>query len=472
MNRYFLLISGVLILSVLSSCEDSYFNTDPDVKLSFSVDTVFFDTVFTTVGSTTEQFTVINRNKQAVRISEIRLAGGMDSNFRLNINGLVQNLANDVEIRGKDSMYVFVEVTVDPVGQNSPMVIQDSIVFVTNGNVQDIDLIAWGQDVHLINGEIIQSATWTNDKPYLVYNSMMVDTLQILTIEAGTQIHFHNRSTMYISGTLIVNGTLDDPVIFEGDRLEELYEDIPGQWGGLYFVNGSIGNSINYAEIKNAINGLHLGNFYATSPPPDLILSNTKIEHMNYAGISSIGADISAFNCVISDCGFYALALTTGGSYQFTHSTIANFWNYANRITPSLVMTNYYNFNDTALFTGDLVKAEFGNCIIYGDRDTEIGIDKLEGIGEFSYLFDHCLIRADTAEFNLSDTLLFKNIIVNKDPRFASITDYDYQLDTLSFAKDKGSPGIGIQFPLDILMQDRTIDAGPDLGAYERIEEK
>jgi len=470
MNRLSVFIYGCLIACIIHSCEKDIFNTDKDVTLAFSVDTLFFDTIFTTIGSTTREIKVYNPEKQSIKVSSINLAGGSASSFRLNINGLEQNDAKNIEIRGKDSLYIFIEVTVDPLGQDAPMVIQDSIVFITNGNMQDIDLVAWGQDVNLINGEEIQTTTWTNIKPYLVYNSMLVDTLQTLSIEAGTRIHFHNRSTLYVSGTLIVNGTLEEPVIFQGDRLEELYEDIPGQWGGIYFINGSSNNSINYAEIKNAINGIHLGNLYTSSLPPDLILSNSKIEHINYAGISSIGATITVSNSIIADCGFYGILLTTGGEYEFMHCTISNFWNYANRITPTLLLTNYYNINDTALFTGELIKADFGNCIISGNRATEIGIDHLEGIGEFNYLFNHCIVKADISKIDLSDTSLYKNIFVNYDPRFVSVSEYDYQLDTLSFAKDIGSPVIGNLFPLDILMQDRTVDDGPDLGAYERME--
>lgn len=470
MGRLLTYILCCLLVCFIWSCEKDTFNTGKNVRLTFSVDTLFFDTIFTTIGSTTREIKVYNPKKQSIKISNIYLAGDDGSSFRLNINGREQNQVENVEIRGEDSLFIFVEVTVNPLGQDAPMVIQDSIVFITNGNLQDVDLVAWGQDVNLINGEEIQTTTWTKTKPYLVYNSLLVDTLQTLTIEAGTQIHFHNRSTMYISGTLVVNGTMEEPVVFQGDRLEDLYQDIPGQWGGLYFLNGSSNSSINYAEIKNAVNGIHLGNFYTSSLPPDLILSNTKIEHINYAGISSIGATLAVNNSIITDCGFYGVLLTTGGEYEFYHCTISNFWNYANRITPTLLITNYYNFNDTALFTGELTKAEFGNCIIFGDRQTEIGVDQLSGYGAFNYHFNHCIIRADTTKIDLSDPLKFDTIYVNADPRFISISESNFQLDTLSFAKDIGSGTIANMFPLDILMQDRTIDAGPDLGAYERVE--
>lgn len=463
-NCYFLFLTfGILI-----QCERDNLITDPNAKLSFSHDTILFDTVFTTIGSTTKQLKVYNRHTRDIEIASVYLEGGDQSNFRLNIDGLSSCHAENILIRESDSIFIFVEVTIDPVAQNNPFVVQDSIVFITNGNVQDIDLVAWGQDVHLINSEIIKTQTWTNDKPYLIYNSMRVDTLETLTINKGTRVYFHRNSTLYVSGTLIVSGTLEEPVTFQGDRLESMYEYIPGQWGGMYFINGSQNNKIDYAEIKNAVTGIHLGNLYSEDAPPTLELSNTIITHMNYAGVSSVGATISAYNCVVSDCGFYCAVLTAGGRYDFNHCTFANYWGYSNRITPNVMITNFYNFNDT-LFTGELVNAGFGNCIIYGDKKTEIGFGFLADV-YYNYKFDFCLLKVDTSKLDISNPEYFNKIFVNTNPGFFSYNDFNFQLDTLSYAKDKGSEEIAVKFPLDILQNSRVEDAGPDLGAYERIE--
>jgi hypothetical protein len=337
--------------------------------------------------------------------------------------------------------------------------------------VQDIDLIAWGQDVHLFNGEIISSQTWTNDKPYLIYNSILVDTNEILMVDAGTRIHLHRGSTFYIAGTLIVSGSVEEPVHFQGDRLESIYDDVPGQWNGLYFLNGSQNNRMDHVQIRNAISGVHLGNLFTESEAPDLLITNAIIEHMTYAGISTISATVDAENCIIGDCGFYGLVLTTGGSYRFTHCTVANYWNYSNRITPSLQVTNYYNINDTLLITKPLLRADFGNCIIYGNRELEIDFDEYSDVGDFNYQLDHCLVRVDTS-VNTGDLLHYTQIFTNQDPGFVSVFEYDYQLDTLSFAKDRGSISIGSLVPADILGAGRLSDLGPDLGAYERIELK
>ncbi len=462
-----------VIVILLFSCEKERFFTGDSGSLAFSCDTVMFDTVFTTIGSTTKHFQVKNPYNKVLMISEIYLAGRENSNFRLNIDGVKALQLENVELPAGDSIYIFVEVTVDPQNQNSPLVVKDSVVFITNGNFQDIDLVAWGQDVHLINGEITQTQTWINDKPYLVYNSMLIDSMQKLTLNPGVRVHFHRNSTMYIMGTLEIHGTIDEPVIFQGDRLESEYSEIPGQWGGLYFLNGSVGNIIEYLEIRNGTTGLHLGNLYSEKEPPDLTISNSIITQMNFAGISAINAKIDAYNCVIADCGFYGIALTTGGEYEFNHCTVSNNWRYFNRVTPTVLITNYYYLNDTAeLFTGELVKATFGNCIIYGDLETEIGFDMIEDAGSFQYYFDHCLIKVDDSETDVSDSMRYNNIFINNAPGFIAADSMNFQLDSCAFVLDKGSQEIGIRFPNDILGFSRTNDAGPDIGAYERSEDQ
>lgn len=460
----------IILLSILvGGCEKEQFTDDSSAKLTFSLDTLLFDTVFTSIGTVTLEFTVHNPAKENVLISSISLAKGTNSFFRMNVDGREGYSLEDIPLDGGDSLYVFVEATIDPLNMNNPMVVQDSIVFITNSNLQDIDLVAWGQDVHLINGEIIGSQTWINDKPYLVYNSMMVDTSEVLTISPGTRLYFHKGSSLYVSGTLKVNGTIDEPVTFQGDRLDQMYKDIPGQWSGMYFINGSSENEINNAIILNGVTGVHLGNFYSNDPSPDLKLTNTVIQHMTYAGISSIGSKIEANNCLIADCAAFTTALTTGGSYNFNQCTFANFWAWSHRATPTFLLSNYYNLNDTALFTGDLIQASFGNCIIYGGLNNEILVDELETGGIFNYYFDHCLIKADTS-IDTGDSENFKNIWVNEDPGFIASNEFNFQLDTLAFAKDIASMEIAVLFPIDLLGNSRLEDAGPDLGAYERIE--
>jgi hypothetical protein len=473
MKRQTIYLLIIAVTAGFFSCEKIEVIKDPDARLRFSVDTVYFDTIFTTIGSATRQLRVYNHYNQPLNITSIVLAGGQSSVFRLNVDGVPGNNATEIEIPPKDSIYIFVGVTLDPNNADSLLLIQDSIVFVTNGNVQDVNLVAWGQDVHLINGEIIGSQTWTSNKPYLVFNSMLVDTNEVLTIEEGVTIHFHRGSYLYVAGSVIVNGTKDNPVTFRGDRLEQLYKDIPGQWNGLWLLPGSHDNRINYAIIKNGIIGIEADTL-ASFSTPTLEISNSILINMSAIGILGLGTTIKASNCVVGNCGQFALALLYGGSYEFYHCTITNYWGSQPgqptiRSTPAVALKNYYEDIYGNYQIRPIDKAFFGNCIIYGSRESEFEIDSFPNV-ILNYEFDHCVTRIDPEKFNVNNQNRFKTIYNNEDPKFVSIDDNDYQLDTLSSAKDRGLLDYALIYKFDILGVSRLNDAGPDIGAYERVE--
>lgn len=479
LKNFFRILTVLLGFVFILSCEDDKYLNSPDAQLRFSTDTVMFDTVFSTIGSTTRLLKVFNQYKEKVLISSVKIGGGEFSNFRMNVNGIAGNEVFDLEIPPNDSIFIFVEVTVDPNGQNLPMVVKDSIKFTTNTNLQSIPLIAWGQDFHLIRSRIIKNETWGNDKPYLVYNYAYVDTLSTLTIEAGTKVFFHKGAGMYVKGTILVNGTRDNPVLFLADRLEEAYKNIPEQWNGVLLFSGSKGNEFNFAQIRNAVIGLQVGTIehdgFAT-----VTLANTKIENMSYAGIFALKSKITAYNTVVANCGFYAVALLVGGEYEFYHSTIANYWGgYSRkpRSTSSLAISNMLEITksngDKVIYLGDLSRALFGNSIVYGNNVLEIELgnnkDKL-----FNYYFDHCILQVPDT-FNISDKNHYNNVWKGKnyDPKFVDVSKkLIFELDTLSPAKDVGSTAYSKMFPFDLKGKDRTVDKGPDLGAYERIEKK
>ncbi len=477
MIKYLLQILAVGVLMVfLFSCEEEGYMSSSDVQLKFSNDTITFDTIFTTIGSTTKRFTVKNPYNEDVLISRIRLAGGEFSNFMLNINGVEGNELYEVEVPAKDSIFIFVQVTIDPNGQNLPMVVQDSIEFTTNTNLQNVKLEAYGQDFKLVRAETVITQTWTAEKPYLVYDYAYVDSTSVLTIEPGTRIYFHKGARLYVKGTLIADGTFQDPITFRADRLEPAYEDIPDQWDGIILFSGSHENVMNFVSIKNANIGLQVGTIenegYAS-----LQLSNSKIENMAYAGLFAIKSQISGYNNVIGNCGFYAMALLVGGEYEFYHTTIANYWgNYGSgvRTTPSLVLSNVLlveNSNgESYSYYGDLIKADFKNSIVYGNLANEVELGDNEET-QFNFLFDHCILQIpDTT--NTSDKQHYVNVWKGSDydPLFMDPYDnYNYELDSLSPALDLGKLEYARQYPVDLNNVSRTGDDGPDLGAYERL---
>ncbi len=464
-NNIIPLILASLFMGLFISCEEKGFVDDPSAKLSFSTDTVLFDTLFTSIGSATKRFTVKNPNNKKIQISSIKLAGDDNSAYRLNINGTKTSSMRNVQLNPRDSLYIFVEVTIDPNNSDNPLVVKDSIIFETNGNTQDVKLVAWGQDVHLIKDEVLKTQTWKADKPYLVYNSALVDTQQVLTLEPGTRIHFHRGSRFKVAGTLISDGTRKNPILFASDRPEEDYSDIPGQWDGIWLMPGSNNNIIDHTHIKNAIIGIQVDSL-SNADSPTLTLSNSKIEHMTYAGIYAHDTKIKAYNNVIADCGAYATALTQGGSYEFYHTTMANYWSGSTRNTPSLLLNNYYTDKNDNEQAGDLKKARFNNCIIYGNNAYEIGFDSLPA-AEMKYRFEHCLIKTGAAIDARGRH--YENVIQNKEPTFISIEDFDFRLDTLSPAIDTGDLQTGEMYPKDILNNNRNADEAPDLGAYEYI---
>ena len=464
----------VLTLGYFFSCKDEKYISSSDVKLRFSVDTVKFDTVFSTLGSTTKHLKIYNPYGQKVLVSSIKLAKGEKSNFRLNINGVPANEVKNLEIAPLDSVYIFVELTVDPNGQNLPLVVNDSILFVTNFNHQFVDLLAWGQDFKLIKQKKLKSTTWTNEKPYLVYNYAFVDSNETLTIEQGTKIYFHKDAGLYVKGRVVAKGTIQNPIIFQGDRLEDVYANVPDQWSQILLYSGSKNNEFSNVEIKNANIGLQVGNIedkgFAT-----VKLSNTKIQNMAYAGIFALKSEIVAENCLITNCGSFAVALLVGGSYEFTHSTIANYWGgYSSkaRSTPSLLIQNFVSVKkDKPAYVGDLLKANFGNCIIAGHvfDQNELILNKRNG-ALFNYKFDRCILQvADT--FKTSNEEHYLNILKGLNPKFIDpYKKFNFELDTLSPAKDSGKVNISRLVPNDLKGRNRLLDKGPDIGALERQE--
>ncbi|MFC2096142.1 right-handed parallel beta-helix repeat-containing protein [Bacteroidota bacterium] len=468
MNKLFKYLIIVLIsMYFLSSCEKEEFNTSVTAYLVFSQDTILFDTIFTTIGSATQRLTVKNPYNKNLNISSIYLAGGNNSQYRLNIDGYPGTRLDNIELKEKDSLYIFVEVTIDPNNASLPLVVKDSIIFSLNNKMQDIDLVAFGQDVHKYGHEVIGTETWTNDKPYLIYDTLVIDVNSTLTIEPGAKLHFHKNSRLFVAGTIIANGTFEDPIIFQGDRLENDYKDIPGQWDGIWLMAGSKDNILNFCEIKNAIIGIRVDTL-ANLSRPTLQLSNSRIQNMTSTGIYAQGSTIIAYNNLIANCGQFAVALTIGGSYEFYHCTIANYWGYSTRTTPSLILNNYYYADNGSLVLRSINKALFGNCIIYGNKESEIFIDKHDD-GDLIYKFDHTLLRV-ASDFSTSNPENFQSIITNYDPEFKDPFNGDFELDTLSKAKDAGAEEYGLMFPYDLNLENRTLDISPDLGAFERIE--
>ena len=193
-----LIIGSFVCLIITVACRKDDIITEKSAGLTFSTDTVLFDTILTTFGSVTKRFKIYNPHDQDIVIQNLYVGGGNSSYYKINVDGTNGNSQTNIKIARKDSIYVFVEVTIDPLGKNTPLVVNDSLICITNGNLQTVRFVAFGQDVNIFKNEIIKTQTWTSKKPYLIYSTIAVDSNEILTIEAGTTIFLHNNASLLI----------------------------------------------------------------------------------------------------------------------------------------------------------------------------------------------------------------------------------------------------------------------------------
>ena len=440
---------------LFTSCEldEEMFTSDPSARLSFSTDTISFDTIFTTRGSITKRLHVYNQNDNAIRINEISLLS-LTSFYTLTVNGREGSFFEDLEILGNDSMLVLVKISIDPTNQDLPFLVKDAISFKSNSNTNDIHLVSYGQDAQFLKNEVIAcNVVFTANRPYVFSDTVLVDTLCSLTIEKGAKLFFDNNAILFIKGSLIVEGDSMNRVNFQQSRLD--FDNTPGQWKGIYFLEGSVNNKIDYASIRNAEIGLRLGT-PDSDTIPDVILSNSIIENMSIAGILAFSSDLLAINTLIDNCADYTVGNFIGGNYTYQHCTFANFSFDFFRDEPSVVFSDNLVLTDNSLLTADLdVRLE--NTIIWGSLDEQITISS-SGEANFSLFTQNNIVRTNDPLFDGAGNQ-------NTDPLFVDPRQYNYQLDTLSPAKDAG---VDLGIEKDLIGAPR--DPLPDIGAYERIE--
>lgn len=510
--RYLYSFLTLILLIFATSCRKDFSTSLSSGNLKFSTDTVFVGKVFDNISSSTHRFTVKNPLNKAIRIPSISLEKGDASFYRLNVDGISGKSFEDIEILAKDSVFVFVEATIPFNEITDPeFMYRDKIVFDNNANQQKVTLEAQVIDVHLIRPNRTQIAdgfayeeiilgqdsdgnditikgtnltdntTFTNDKPWLIYNYVGVPSGKTLTIDAGTEIHFHANSGIIVQegGKLIVNGTLDSKVVFQGDRLEDVYQDIPGQWGTIWLFNGSKENTIQHAKILNATLGLLVDSNTDVSEQT-LLLNNTEIYNTTSYGLLARNAKIEANNTVIGNNGASSFATILGGNYNFAHVTLANYWQSSSRQDATLSLSNALQISQTEFLVSDL-QANFTNCIVSGSQNLELHYEKLDG-ATFTFNFTNCMLQfedttnqfLDDPLFNFNNTSLYQNILLNKNPDFKNTNPYedfvDFRIGNDSDAINQADPTIISLKPVlqtDLVGTDRL--PNPDIGTYQHI---
>ena len=459
--------------------KNNQINPDASLKLSFSTDTLLFDTVFTSLGSATHQLRIYNPNSDDLKISSIRLLGGESSPYRLNVDGENNIEFYDKIIPANDSLFSFLRVTINPNDLNTPFVVEDELEFITNGNTQIVKLLAWGQNANYIVADKVvtlgnvkypyhvvadslQTTVWTNERPYVIYGWALINSWGTLKIEEGTRIYCHQGSGIFSwsDGQLIISGTAENPVVIQGDRLEAYYNDTPGQWEQILMMDGRAGadHRISHAIIRNGTIGLNCQSSLKVTECA-LRIDNTIIENQSGYGLYSILYPVEAKNFVIANCGF-ANFWAFGGDYRFVHGTFADYWQDQHNNNIAISVANRAIDGNEELFYYPF-HMEMDNCIVYGKQkdefSTAFGPD-----ADSTFILDHCLIKSEKFNGGMAG---FSHCLFNLEPYFVDELR-DYHIDSIaSPVIGTGNPLFGNEVPYDL---DGVLRVGaPDIGAYQ-----
>jgi len=509
MRKWLRIIGVLLAIALTKACDyDLSFSPAQTQDIRFSSDTVYLDTVFTSIGSSTYNLRIYNQANHNIKIGSIRLGQASDSQFRLNVDGMHGQDFNDVEILANDSIYVFIETTVNikDYAANAPEFLYNDQLLVDEQTVELITLVkdaiflypkredgfkemiplgtdeegnAFGiEGFYLEDNELI----FTNERPYVIYGYAGVPSEKTVRFEAGARIHFHDNSgliaaessSVHVLGEQSADAEMQEgEVIFEGDRLEPFFENIPGQWGAIWLTAGSTNHIFRHATIKNASVGI-LMDYNDETENPTLVLEQTQIHNSSAVGLWAKTGHVRAVNSIFGNAGNASFFGNIGGSYEFTHCTFANYWNRSFRSTPAVILNDYVPISETEDFVMPLEKAVFANCIIDGNQTVEFGVEQ-KGDQELSFSLDHTALRFSTADetiyenpyYDFSSSTLYPKLILNKQTAFHQPSTNDFRISQESEVIGLGKSTHAASVPVDLNGVDRT--NLPDLGAFQHL---
>ena len=454
--------------------------------ISFSTDTLTFDTVFTSLGSTTRYFKIYNTTSKAITISNIKLMGLQGNQFRINVDGISGTNFNNIEVLAKDSMFVFVEVTVNPNNVNAPYLITDEVQFFVKNKVQKVVLEAWGQDAYYHLGTRYSTSNpppvWLTDKPHIilskrgVFPGLEVQEGVTLNIPSGARIYMGPGALISVDGTLNAVATCNDSITFEGIRLEHYYDNRPGQWLGIFYgrkattainMTRCIINESGYGladeYLLNVIAGdtittSHIEDYGATTPK--VRLDKTVIKNTSGTALTAVATDLRATNCLFCNTGGNAVGLFLGGDYEFNHCTLANTYaKYIDHKSESLVVTDQIKDILDRLFTNAPLNATFSNSVVYGTMTNEFAFVTANPSTQIH--FTNCLVKAEQDTFaKVNNT----NCLLNLDPQFKKAENFDFSPDTSSPLLNAGTSSAVTD---DLYCKVRS-GSPPTIGAIEK----
>lgn len=452
----------LIALGGASCMSDPDFTSNPNKRLTFSTDTLRFDTLFADVPSATRWLKVYNRNKEPLLITDIRLQSDKKE-FRINVDGESGTDFKDIEILGKDSIFIAVETTLQATGKNEPVMSDDAIVFSFNGHQQKIQLEALAWDAIRWNGKVVNSQlTLTPDKPYLIYDSLYVAPDALLDIKPGARLFFHKHARLIVDGSVRAIGTVQSPILFRGDRLDDMlsglpYDRVAGQWDGFVFTEKSYENELSYCDIHSAVKAIQIRGKETTSEQKQLVVHNTIIHNALKSGLLAENANLLITGTQITNSGENLVDLN-GGNYEFVQCTIANLYSFG--------PVYGYALNLGAL--GSALTVKVRNSIVWGKGRNEFYIPS-QPENSVQVLFSNSILKGKEEQNDQ-----FVNISWNQDPRFRVVNAdhfFDFRLDSASVARELGRQPVAPALPVDYYGVDRNVEK-PDAGAFEYTKVK
>lgn len=446
--KIFKILPFLMIMSVfIAACSDETdFSSDPTHCLTFAAEEITFDTLFTTVPSSRSGMMVYNRNDKALRITSVELLSGGDSGFRVLVDGQYGTFIRDIEIWSNDSLYVFAELTPPKNGADKPLKVEDKLRFTLESGVQqEIALSAYGRDVSFMRAVKVKSDSLITAGHYVVYDSLVVAEGVTLTIAEGANLYFHDKVPMVVRGTLSAVGTKEKPVIFRGDRTDNMfsylpYDRIPGQWDGIVLAPTSNGNVFEHCDIHSANYGIKV-------EPGDeaaqrIIMNASRLENFYGNALELVQAHADVTNTLLANAGGNCVKVV-GGNVNFIHCTIANFFVYKVR---DVALTLHNSYSTTL---APLHGANFINCLITGSKKDEL-MGYLTDLGEEmppgkNYHFENSLINTVVGEDEnfVNVTIDEKDVSPFAAEHFTTIDHdvflYDFHLTDQSTARSMGS---------------------------------
>ena len=480
LNKFYLLMAGFFCLVALSSCsDDDSFTTSSKYRLVFSTDTVAMDTVFSHVPTATKTFWVYNKSGEGIRCANVRLERGNQTGFRVNVDGAFLGsttgyLVNDVEVRNKDSIRVFVELTSPLNNKVEPSRIEDNLVFqLESGVEQKVNLNAWTWDAIKYTDMVIDRDSVINTpRPVIIYGGITVKEGATLTIAAGTTLYFHENAGINVYGRLLVDGKVDGNVTLRGDRIDKMFDYLPydrvsGQWQGIHFHDTSYGNVISYADIHSTYHAIVCDSSDVSRLK--LSLYHSIVHNCQGYGLLTTHSVVDVVNCQLSNTLNDCMAVF-GGVARVMQTTMAQFYPFDANRGAALRFANCKDGKTYPLYDFSCT-----NCLVTGYAD-DVVMSEADSTVNYTFEFNHCLLRTPAVE----DTTRVRNVIWENPEdtvgcgmkHFKKVDidkqDYDFRLDSASIA-------IGKAARLEELLFDRIgvrRDEEPDLGCYEYVKEE